>query len=425
MLEQKWLTALEDRFLRYVQIDTQSCDKSTTSPSTAKQLDLSRLLAQELQAIGALDVTLDEYGYVMAVIPATVPDADVPTVAFLAHVDTAPDFSGTGVKPIVHRDYAGGPIRLPDNPDVVITKEDNPDLPDKIGEDIITASGTTLLGADNKAGVAILVTMADYLLQHPELRHGKIRLCFTPDEEIGAGVNHLSLATLAANVAYTVDGGELGEVVFETFSADMAFVVIEGVAIHPGDAKGRMVNAIRLVTRLIDLLPQGEMSPETTEGYEGYIHPLRTSGDASRMEMQLLLRDFELDGLAAKGELLQRLCRQLQKEEPRSNIQCSIRRQYRNMRYWLEKDRTPVDLAIDAAQLIGVTPRVEPTRGGTDGSRLTEMGLPTPNLFTGAHNMHGPKEWVSVQDMGRSVSLCLALAELWQKEGRGYRGWRG
>jgi len=394
-------------------------------PSTARQLDLSRLLVQELQAIGARDVTLDQYGYVMAVIPATVADTDIPTLAFLAHVDTAPDFSGTGVKPIVHRDYAGAPIRLPDNPDVVITEIDNPDLPGKVGEDIITASGTTLLGADNKAGVAIIVTLADYLLQHPEMRHGQIRLCFTPDEETGHGVDHLSLATLGANVAYTVDGGELGEVVFETFSADLAVVTVEGVAIHPGDAKGRMVNAIRLVSRLIEKLPQGQMSPETTEGYEGFIHPLRMSGDASRMEIQLLLRDFELDGLEAKGELMRTLCRQLQAEEPRSKIQCNIRRQYRNMRYWLEKDRRPVDLAIEAAGRVGITPQVKPARGGTDGSRLTEMGLPTPDLFTGAHNMHGPKEWISVQDMGRSVELCLALAQLWEQEGHGYVGWRG
>jgi tripeptide aminopeptidase len=424
MLGREWLDVLEQRFLRYVRIDTQSQEDSLDVPSTACQLDLLRVLAEDLRELGALDVVLDDYGYVTATVPATVHDEAIPTVAFLAHVDTAPDFCGSDVRPIVHRSYGGAPIRLPDNPDIVISEDDNPDLPSKQGEDIVTASGTTLLGADDKAGVAIVVTLVDYLLRHAALRHGRIRLCFTPDEEIGRGVDHLSLRDLDANVAYTVDGGELGEIVFETFSADLAVVTIEGVAIHPGDAKGRMVNAIRLSSRLLERLPTDKMAPETTEGYEGFIHPLRIAGDASRVEMRFLLRDFELEGLAEKGALIQRLCAQLQEEEPRSKVQCDIRRQYRNMRYWLENDRRPVDLAISAAQQVSIVPRVNPTRGGTDGSRLTEMGLPTPNLFTGAHNMHGPKEWVSVQDMARSLELCAALVQLWEQDGRGYVGWR-
>ncbi len=423
-MQTQWLALLEQRLVRYAQIDSQSRPESRTVPSTTGQLNVLKLLAQELQELGALDVRMDAYGYVTATLPATANDVDTPTVAFLAHVDTAPDFSGSDVRPIVHRRYAGGPISLPDNPQVVISPGDNPDLAGKKGEDIITASGKTLLGADDKAGLAIIMTLAEYLLAHRELLHGRVRVCFTPDEEVGRGVDNLKLPDLAANVAYTVDGAELGEVVYETFSADMAIISIEGVAIHPGDAKGRMVNALRLGGRLAEALPRDECTPETTDGYQGYIHLLRVSGDPAKMEMRLLLRDFEMQGLEEKRDLVQSICDRLQAEEPRSKITCTIERQYRNMRYWLEKDMRPVDLAIEAVRRAGVEPVVKPTRGGTDGSRLTEMGLPTPNLFTGGHNMHGPMEWISVQDMGRSLQTCVELVQLWHEQGNGYQGWR-
>lgn len=415
------LSTLEQRFIRYVQIDTQSDADSDSSPSTAKQLDLLQLLAAELQELGAEAVVLTDYGYVLATIPPTAPAAELPTVAFLAHVDTAPDYPGGGVRPIVHRNYSGQPIILPDDPGQVLTSAQ---LQDKIGEDIITAGGTTLLGADDKAGIAIIMTLAEQLLQNREIPHGKIRLCFNPDEEIGRGVDKLSLAELDADVAYTLDGSTAGEIVYETFSADKAIVTITGVAIHPGWAKGEMVNALRLAGRFAERLPRDSDTPETTAGREGYIHLHEMHGNAAQVELRLILRDFELEGLEARGELIQALCDQLQAEEPRSTISCAITPQYRNMRYWLAEDMRPVQMAIEAIQQAGLPPIEQVIRGGTDGSQLTERGLPTPNLFTGGHNFHGPLEWVSLQDMGRAVETCLHLARLWAKKGAGYRSWR-
>ena len=424
-MPKKHLKELEKRFLHYVQIDTQSNEDSTEIPTTSKQLDLLRLLADELAEIGARDVVLNDGGYVLATIPATIPAKDVPTIAFFAHVDTAPAFSGTNVRPIVHRHYDGSPITFPDNPDLVLSEEDFPYLKSKQGNDIITASGATLLGADDKAGVAIIMTLISQLLAKPDLPHGDIRICFNPDEEVGRGVVNLNLEELRANVAYTLDGAKLGEVCYESFSADKAVIKIRGVSTHPGEAKGKMVNALHLAAKIAEALPQDHCSPETTEGREGFIHLYEMRGTTAETELHLILRDFELAGLEAYGALVRSICEELQAAEPRAKIECQITPQYRNMRYWLEKDMRPVELAIEAIAQLGLTPIERPIRGGTDGSVLTERGLPCPNLFTGMQNYHGPLEWVSLQDMGRAVQVCLNLVQLWAEKGRGYQGWQG
>jgi tripeptide aminopeptidase len=403
---------VEERFLRYVAIDTQSDEKSPASPSTEKQYDLLRLLVDELTSLGAREVRLTEYGAALATIPATT-KTDTPVVALLAHVDTAPQFSGTGVKPIVHRNYAGGDIVLPDDPGIVLSPARFPYLATKAGEDIVTASGTTLLGADDKAGVAIVMTVAKHLLQNPDLEHGQIRICFTPDEEIGRGVHRDLPKDLGADVAYTLDGAELGEIVYETFSADKADVHVKGVSIHPGQAKEKLVNALHLAAKIVDTLPHITLTPETTAGREGFIHIYAMSGTAAAADLHFILRDFELDELRRQGELLEQVCATLQAAEPRARITCTITKQYRNMRYWLENDMRPVELAREACKRLGIKPISPPIRGGTDGSRLTESGVPTPNLFTGMQNIHGPQEWVSVQDMARATELCIELVQLW------------
>ncbi|MCB9107951.1 MAG: peptidase T [Anaerolineales bacterium] len=408
----KFDTELEERLLRYARIDTQSEETSPTSPSTDRQYDLLNLLVDELTGLGAQDVTLTDYGAVLATIPATVA-TPAPTVAFLAHVDTAPAFNATGVKPIVHRHYDGGNIVLPDDSTAVLSPEESPYLAEKVGDDIITASGTTLLGADDKAGVAIIMTMAHYLLQNPDVAHGPIRLCFTPDEEIGRGVHADLPDDLQADFAYTLDGAELGQIVYETFSAEKATVRVQGVSIHPGSAKDKLVNALHLAAKIIDTLPHVTLTPETTDNRQGFIHIYQMTGSAAEAELHFILRDFELDGLSAKSELIQQVCATVQATEPRAKITCTITPQYRNMRYWLEDDMRPVELAREACRQLGIEPFSTPIRGGTDGSRLTEMGVPTPNLFTGMQNIHGPLEWISVQDMARSTELCLNLAQLW------------
>ncbi|MFO7679116.1 MAG: peptidase T [Chloroflexota bacterium] len=408
-----YLQDLETRFLRYVQVDTQSDETSSSVPSTAIQLDLLRLLITELEEIGAADVVLTDYGCTMATIPATVNQPDLPTVAFLAHVDTAPAFNGFGVKPLVHRGYGGQDIILPDDETQIINHQNSPRLAEKIGEDIVTASGTTLLGADDKAGIAIIMTMADYLLQNPHVPHGKIRLCFTPDEEIGRGVLKLKLEDLGADVAYTLDGGPKGEVTYETFSADKAIVKITGVSTHTGTAKGLLVNALTLAANLLNLLPQTTDTPETTDGRQGFIHTYQMHGSAAYAELHFILRDYELEGLQAYGDMLREACHAIQTQEPSAQLECAITPQYRNMRYWLENDMKPVELALKALDTAVIEPIVQPIRGGTDGSILTERGLLTPNLFTGAHNCHGPLEWVSLQDMAAATEVCIHLAQLW------------
>lgn len=416
-MHHKYIPELQERFVRYVQIDTMADETSATSPSTAKQYDLIHLLAEELREIGASDVRVTDYGAVLATIPGRGPGAaSAPTVAFLAHVDTIPGFSGTGVKPQVHRAYDGGALPLPDAPERVLSPETSANLSKKIGHDIVTASGTTILGADDKCGVAIVMAMAGELLSNPASEHGPVRICFTPDEEIGRGV-HLRLpADLAADVAYTLDGHEPGAIVYETFSADKAVVTIDGVSIHTGTAKGKMVNALTLAAKVLSVLPQATLTPETTDGRQGFIHCYKVVGDAAHVEISFILRDFTLEGLQANGELVQKACQAVAAGEPRARIACAITPQYRNMYYWLADDMRPVDLARTAYRDLGLEPFDEPIRGGTDGSRLTELGTPTPNLFTGMNDVHGPLEWVSLQDMALATAVCVRLAELWGSE---------
>lgn len=400
---------LETRLCRYAAIDSQSDEDAPSIPSTDIQYDMLNLLVEELTGIGAQDVELTEYATVLATIPGT---ADGPTIGFLAHVDTAPQFNAAGVKPRVIKGYDGGDITFPDNPDLVLSPKAHPYLATKAGDDLITASGTTLLGADDKAGVAIVMTLARHLIENPEIPHGPIRLAFTPDEEIGRGVHPDLPKDLACDFAYTLDGGDKGEVVYESFSADRAVVKVKGVSIHPGWAKEKMVNAIHLASKIIQTLPQATMTPETTDGDEGFIHATDMFGGSSEMELRFILRDFERDGLAAKGDLLRQVCAAVAASEPRAEITCEITPQYRNMRYWLEEDMTPVDLARAACAEHGVQVLSVPIRGGTDGSRLTELGLPTPNIFTGMQCVHGPLEWISVQDMEAATKVCLTLAQL-------------
>jgi tripeptide aminopeptidase len=400
---------LEDRLIRYAAIDSQSNDESSTSPSTEIQFDMLRLLKQELAEIGAQDIELTEYGVVLATIPGTISG---PTIGFLAHVDTAPQYNATGVKPRVIRGYNGGEITYPDAPELVLSPEEYPYLAEKVGQDIITASGTTLLGADDKAGVAIIMTAARHMLTNPDLPHGPIRIAFTPDEEIGRGVGPKLPKDFAADFAYTFDGQAIGEIEYESFSADAAVVTIKGVSIHPGLATGKMVSAIQLAAKVVATLPQATMTPDTTAGRDGFIHATDMTGDAAEMKIKFILRDFERQGLALKGQLVEQVCATVQATEPRAEITCTIEPQYRNMRYWLETDVAPVDLARAAVRELGIEPISVPIRGGTDGSRLTEMGVPTPNLFTGMQNIHGPLEWISIQDMAKATELCLSISQI-------------
>ena len=400
------------RLDRYARIDTQSDATAATSPSTAKQYDLLNLLVAELRELGVVDVRLTDYGAVLATLPATVATG-APTIALLAHVDTTPQFTGTGVKPLLHRNWQGGDIVLPDDPAMVLRPAELPYLAGKVGEDIVTTSGTTLLGADDKAGVAIIMAAVGHLMRHPELPRGRVRVCFTPDEEIGRGVHKDLPGDLDAAVGYTLDGAHRGEIVYETFSADAALVTVQGVSIHPGWAKDKLVNALHLAARIVDTLPQATRTPETTEGRQGFLHLTEMSGTAAAAELKFILRDFEEEGLAAHGELLRQVCATVQATEPRAKVECTITKQYRNMRYWLEHDMRPVELAREACRRVGVEPFSTPVRGGTDGSRLTELGVPTPNLFTGMQEIHGPLEWISLQDMEKATELCVELVGLW------------
>ena len=398
---------LEERLVRYCAVDTQSDESSATQPSTAIQLRLAEMLAAELRAAGAEEVTITGYGAVLATVPGTAPG---PVIGLCAHMDTAPAFHATGVKPRVIRGYNGGAISYPDAP-ITLTPEHSPYLAGKVGHDIITASGTTLLGADDKAGVAIIMTAVRELLASGAPRP-KLRVAFTPDEEIGRGVDARLPGDLGVDFAYTFDGGAVGEVDYETFSADGAKIRVEGVSTHTGTAAGKMVNALHLAAKIIELLPQATQTPEVTSGRDGFWHIHALSGSAAVAEMSIILRDFELEGLAARGAVLRQVCAAVAATEPRATISCEIRPQYRNMRYWLEKDMTPVDLAHAACRAEGIEPISNPIRGGTDGSRLTEMGVLCPNIFTGMQDIHGPLEWISVQDMAAATRVCLRLVGL-------------
>ena len=401
-----------DRFLRYVTYDTQSDESSKTYPSTDKQLVLLRDLAGELRDLGAADAVVDEFGYVMATIPATA-GGDAPTIGFIAHVDTSPEMSGAHVKPIVHRAYDGRDLVLPDDPSAVLRLRDDPALAEQMGHDIVTASGTTLLGADDKAGVAAIMTASAYLLAHPEIPHGPVRVAFTPDEEVGRGTLHFDVAKFGAVCAYTLDGGDRGEIEFESFSADAMTVTFHGFNTHPGYARGRMVNAIKAAAAFIDRLPRDTMSPETTDGHEGFVHPYVVHAAVERTSVRLIVRDFVTAALRDKEQLVESLAREAAAVHPGTRVEIAIDEQYRNMKEVLDRHPAVVERARRAIRAAGLQPRTRPIRGGTDGSRLSFMGLPTPNLFAGEHNFHSRLEWVSAQDMEKAVAVIVELCRLW------------
>ena len=408
-------TSVLDRFLRYVSFDTQSSETSTTYPSTPGQLVLLRALVDELQALGVRDAAMDVHGYVMATIPATTTKTTVPVIGFVAHVDTSPEMSGAGVRPIVHRAYDGRDLVLPDDPTAVLRVADTPYLGECLGHDIVTASGTTLLGADNKSGVAEIMTAAAYLMAHPEIPHGAIRIAFTPDEEVGHGTDHFDVARFGARYAYTMDGGQRGELEYESFSADAMTVTFRGFNTHPGYARGRMVNAIKLAARFIDRLPPDRLSPETTSDRDGFVHPYVVQASVDRTSVKLLLRDFDTAELARRAAWLRALAQEVVDTVPGAAVDVETQTQYRNMREVLDQHPLVVAHARQAITRVGLTPRERPIRGGTDGSRLSFMGLPTPNLFAGEQNFHSRLEWVSVQDMEKAVEVIVELAKVWEE----------
>ena len=406
------MNTLLDRFCRYVRIHTQADEAATTYPSSAGQLELGRLLTQELRALGLRDAEQDEHGIVLATIPATTAHA-APTVAWIAHVDTSPETTGLNVKPTVHAGYKGGDIVLPGEPSHIIRVADNPELNQLKGKTLITTDGTTLLGADDKAGVAVIMEAAAQLLARPEVPHGPIRICFTCDEEIGHGVDHVDLKKLGAVVGYTLDGGGQGEIDGETFSADLAVVTVHGVNIHPSIGKGRMVNAVRLAGLFLDRLPRTCLSPETTADRDGFLHPYRIEGGVAETTLRILLRDFDTNRLADRAEVLRAAARTVTAEFPQASIDVEIVKQYRNMADGLRKEPRAVAFAQEAMRRAGLEPKLAIVRGGTDGSRLTEMGLPTPNLSCGEHNPHSPLEWTCLEEMATAVRVLVELARVW------------
>jgi tripeptide aminopeptidase len=406
---------LLERFERYVRIDTQSQRDRTGSPSTPGQLELGCLLVAELGEIGLADATLDEHGYVTATLPASSDPA--PTIGVIAHVDTTPDAPGSGVEPIVHRGYNGGVIQLPRG-GTRLDPDSMPELRSKIGHDIVTSSGDTCLGADDKAGVAVIVTAVAHLVTHPELPRPKLRIGFTPDEEIGEGATLFDIERFGASCAYTIDGSELGELQDETFSAREAQVTVHGIEVHPGQATGKLVNALRLVAKILAALPSETLTPETTSGRQGFIHPYQLAGTAGRATFRAIVRDFDEQSLDRHVELLERTAREIVASEPRARLEIEVRDQYRNMREYLDPVPEVTAAAEEAIRLAGVEPRRVPIRGGTDGSRLSEMGLPTPNIFTGGHEYHSVREWASLQDMAASAATVVKLAEVWARAER-------
>jgi len=404
-----------DRFLKYVTIDTESDPMSTTFPSTEKQKNLGRLLVEQLLEMGVSDAHLDEYGYVYATIPANT-DKKVPVICFCSHMDTSPDASGKDVKPIVHKNYDGSDIVLPDNPEVVIRLKDHRYLKDQLGHDVITASGKTLLGADNKAGLSEIMDLTYQLVNNPSIKHGKIRLLFTPDEEIGKGANHVDLKKLGADFGYTVDGSQRGSIEDETFSADGAVLTIHGVGIHPGFAKGKLENAVKIAGDILANLPQGRLSPETTSGKQGFIHPTSVEGSSEKAVIRFIIRDFTDEKLADHAAELRAVMDTILKRYPNSKATLAIKEQYRNMKKILDKHPQVVDFALEAIERAGMKATRNSIRGGTDGSRLSFMGLPCPNIFTGGHAFHGPQEWVSRQDMEKTVQTLVELVQIWEEK---------
>jgi tripeptide aminopeptidase len=411
-----------DRFLRYVKIDTQSDENSLSYPSTAKQLDLLNLLLKELHALGLSDASIDQYGYVTATLPANIPASDpaygkTPVVGFIAHVDTSPSASGADVKPQIIEKYAGGDIVLPADPGIVLTVAENPELKHNIGRTIITTDGTTLLGADDKAGLAIIMTAIQTFINTPSLKHGDIKIGFTPDEEVGAGTKFFDVPQFGAQFAYTVDGDTPGELNKETFSADSATIIVHGRNIHPGSAKNIMINSMRAMAEIIVRLPK-DMAPETTEGYEPYIHPHTIDGEEAKTTLKFLLRDFKDEGLIEQKKILEKIIAEVQPLYPKAKFELIIAESYRNMRAGLEKDPRVTECLWEATKRAGLEPKWFPIRGGTDGSRLTAMGLPTPNIFTGGQNYHSKNEWVSLDGMLKSVETVVHLAQIWVEKSR-------
>ncbi|MGZ3838463.1 MAG: peptidase T [Flavisolibacter sp.] len=413
MFENYSFTASE-RFMRYVQVDTQSDPLSHTQPSTEKQKDLSRLLVTELQAMGILDAHMDKHGYVYATIPGN-SSKKVPVLCFCAHVDTAPDASGKGVKPILHPHYQGQDLVLPDDTTQVLRQSEFPYLEKLLGHDLITASGTTLLGSDDKAGVAEIMDAAHFFMTHPEVRHGALKLLFTPDEEVGRGTVKVDLKKLGADFGYTLDGGEAGSLEDETFSADGVQVVIHGVITHPGYARDKMVNALKIAGEILAALPRMELSPETTSGKQGFIHPTRVDGLAEKAKIDFIIRDFVTAGLSEKEALLKRIVEKVLANYPKARFEFTVQEQYRNMKEILDQHPQVVDYAREAIGRSGLSVKMESIRGGTDGSRLSFMGLPCPNLFAGEQAIHSKLEFISVQDMNKAVETIVHIASIWEE----------
>jgi tripeptide aminopeptidase len=410
----KFTHTVTERFLRYAVIDTQSDPASPSCPSTEKQKDLGRLLVKELLEMGLSDAHLDEHGYVYATIQANT-DKRVPVICFCSHMDTSPDCTGKDVKPQIVKGYRGGDIVLAADPAQIIRVADNPALADQIGNDIVTTDGTTLLGADNKAGLAEIMDAAHFLVHNPQIKHGTIKLLFTPDEEIGRGVDKVNLKKLGADFAYTIDGETAGNIEDETFSADGVTLTIQGVSTHPGFAKGKMEHAIKIASAIVARLPKDTCSPETTEGKEGFLHPIGMSGALEKATLSFIVRDFTDQGLKEKEDLLEAIVKDVMKDFPNSSYRMDIKQQYRNMKQVIDRHPEIIDHAMEAIRRAGLTPKRTSIRGGTDGSRLSFMGLPCPNIFAGEHAFHSRTEWVSVQDMEKAVQTIVHLATIWEE----------
>jgi tripeptide aminopeptidase len=406
-----------DRFLSYVKYDTQSSEGSDSYPSTLKQLELSKQLLLELKDLGLEDTEITEHGYVFGTLPSNV-DHKVPIIGYIAHVDTSPDVSGRGVNPVINKNYQGGDIVLKKDSSQVINAKMNPALQNCIGHDIITTDGTTLLGADNKAGIAEIMGAIQYMIENPEIKHGPIRVAFTVDEEVGTGTKYFDTKKFGANYAYTIDGETAGEIEDETFCADTAIIKIKGINVHPGYAKDRLVNALKIAAHFVDQLPTDRMSPEKTEKREGFLHPHAIKGGVEESEVAFLVRDFDIDGLKEKEKYLEELSQTLEMKYPGSKISVEIKESYRNMKIVLDKHPHVVDYAMEAVERTGLRPVKNLIRGGTDGARLCFMGVPTPNIFTGGHNFHSKKEWISIQNMAKAVETIIHLSEIWAENSK-------
>jgi len=405
-----------EHFFRYVKIDTQSQEDVTDRyPSTAKQLDLAKILVKELIDLGLKDAAMDEFGIVMATLPSNLAPTEaarIPVIGLIAHLDTSPEVSGKDVKPIIHQNYRGGDIKLPGDPNVIIRQSENPILAEKIGEDIVTSDGTTLLGADDKAGIAEIMSFLSYLQKHPDIKHGTLRIAFTPDEEVGAGTDHFDVKKFGADFAYTVDGETVGEIEIETFNASAGIFTVHGINVHPGYAKGKMVNAIPIAAEIVRLIDR-EPSPATTEKREGYLHPYVIEGGVEKVTLRVLLRDFDSDGIRAKTVRLNEIRDQVASQFPRARVELEVKESYKNMYVKLVENPKVIEYALEATRRAGIQPKTQIIRGGTDGAKLCFMGLPTPNIFTGGHNFHSKQEWISVQDIEKTIATLVNLVQVW------------